>query len=163
MGMFKRKQPKYNGPQDNRTKQSFKDQCDVNKIIKKHQITTAASHAMLFPPEAYADFEGQDLLSAYQLIGRANEIFDALPSEVRNEFNNDALRFAAYASKPENVNRLGELIPAIAAPGAFFPNPVQRDGGGAGAATPPPEPAPAADPAPAEASPQAGVSAPEQI
>jgi hypothetical protein len=148
----KKKKPdvyRYKKYDDGRTKQAFKDQCDINKIIKKHQINNAASHAVQYPPEAYAEFEGVDLLGAYEQIGRANEIFDALPSEVRSEFDNNALKFAAYASDPANINRLPELIPAIARPGAYFPNPVKRGGVGAGAATAPVEPpvsAPTPDP-----------------
>lgn len=122
-----------------RTKQSFKDECDVNKIIQKHAIEVSKSHLQIYPPEAYAEFDGVDLLEAHARIDRAHEIFSKLPSEVRNEFDNDALRFVAFAGNPENNEKLAELLPAIAKPGRYFPNPVQREGVGAGAATPPPE------------------------
>jgi hypothetical protein len=122
---------------DGITKQSFKDACDVNKILKKHGIKNAASHAVNYPPEFYADFEGVDLLEAHNLIEKAHTVFAELPSEVRNEFQNDALAFAGFASDPNNRDKLAELIPAIAEPGTFFPNPVQRGGSGAGMATAP--------------------------
>jgi hypothetical protein len=127
-------EPKF-GP--GRTKQSFKDACDVNKILKKHGIKNAQAHVVQYPPEYYEQFEGQDLLQSYQLIEKANEVFDRLPSEVRSEFGNNALAFAGFASDPNNRGRLEELMPAIAEPGTYFPNPVSRGAGGAGAATPP--------------------------
>lgn len=137
---------------DGRTKQSFKEQCDINKILNKHKIKNAANHAMQFPPEFYGQFEGHDLLEAHELINNANRVFSALDSETRKEFGNDALKFAAFASDRANVGRLSELLPRIAEPGSYFPNPVNRGGDGAGAATPAADaPAAVAEPPPAEA------------
>ncbi len=154
---------------DGRTKQAFKDSTDINKILKKHQVTNVQSHLVQFPAEAYAEFEDVDLLKAYAQIDRAGEIFGQLPSEVRSEFDNNALRFVRYAADPANNKRLAELFPAIAAPGAYFVNPVSRGGQGAGAATAPTEaPVPQAGagggvptPAPAAGSGE-GVSPPVQ-
>lgn len=123
MSMIKRDPIVYN---DGRTKQSFKDSTDINKILKKAQLSGGLSHAMKYDSAIYGEFTGIDLLGAYDQIGRAQTIFNDLPSEVRNEFGQNALKFAAYASAPENIERLAELIPAIAAPGTYFPNPVSR-------------------------------------
>lgn len=99
------------------TKQSFKDSCDINKIIKKAQVSGGLSHALKYDSAVYGEFTGVDLLGAYEQVQRAQTIFDDLPSEVRREFDNDAFKFAAYASDPANVERLPELLPAIAEPG----------------------------------------------
>lgn len=123
-----------------RTKQAFKDSTDINKIIKKAQKAGGLAHVQKYDEAAYGEFAGYDLLEAYGKLNRAQAIFDDLPSEVRNEFGNDALKFAGFASDPNNINRLAELIPAIAEPGSYFPNPIKRGGGGAGAATAPQEP-----------------------
>ena len=119
------------------TKQSFKDQCDINKILERHSIKAVDSHQVIYPPEVYHEFQNIDLVEAHAQIGRAQGIFDALPSEVRNEFKNDALAFAAFASDPQNNDKLGELLPKIAEPGSYFPNPAQRGAQGAAAATAP--------------------------
>lgn len=119
------------------TKQSFRDSCDVNKILERFQIKNVNAHIVEFPPEVYGEFQNVDLLTAYGQIDRANEIFAALSSEVRAEFGHDALAFVKFASDPENNSRLAELLPAIAKPGAYFPNPHKRGGEGAGAATAP--------------------------
>jgi hypothetical protein len=127
---------------DGRTKQAFKDQCDINKILKKAQKSGTISHLLKYPEPVYGDFDGVDLLEAHRLIDKAQTIFDDLPSEIRREFDGDALKFAGFASDPANRGKLAQLLPKIAEPGAYFPNPAQRGGVGAGAATAPVEDAP---------------------
>lgn len=108
---------------DGRTKESFKDSTDINKIIRKAQVAGGLSHALKYDAAVYGEFTGVDLLTAFAQCNRAQTIFDELPSEVRNEFNQDAFKFAAYASAPENIHRLKELIPSIAEPASFFVKP----------------------------------------
>lgn len=140
---------------DGRTKQAFKDSCDINKMLAKAQKVGSIEHLKKYPAAVYGEFDGTfDLLTAHQRLDRANQIFSELPSEVRKEFNNDSIAFVKFAANPANNGRLQELLPAIAKPGSYFPNPVKRGGTGAGAATapvapadPPAEPAPAAPPA----------------
>lgn len=112
---------------DGRTKQAFKDETDINKIIKKAQVEGGISHALKYPEAVYGEFTGVDLLGAYEQVKRAEAIFNDLPSEVRREFGNDALKFAGFASDPRNISRLSELIPAIAEPGRQFPDMTKRD------------------------------------
>lgn len=104
-----------------RTKEAFKDSCDINKIVKRAQREGSLAHALKYPAPVYAEFQDVDLLSAYEQIGRAQAIFDDLPSEVKNEFGHDAFKFAAYASDPANVDRLTKLLPALAEPGRQWP------------------------------------------
>lgn len=108
---------------DGRTKQAFADSCDINKIIKKAQVTDGISHVLKYPAPIYGEFEGIDLLTAFERCKRAQDIFDDLPSEVRREFGQDAFKFAEFASNPDNKDKLAQLIPAIAEPGRFFPKP----------------------------------------
>ncbi len=130
---------------DGRTKQAFADSCDINKILKKAQKAGGLSHALKYDEAIYGEFTGVDLLGHYQQLERAQAIFDDLPSEVRSEFNNDALKFAGFASDPANIGRLNDLLPAIAEPGPYFPNPVKR--------TEEPPAAPVVDAAPPPADP----------
>ena len=138
-----------------RTKQAFKDQCDINKILKKSQIRGSISHLLKYPEPVYGEFDGEfGLLEATEKIAKANEIFNDLPSEIRNEFNNDALAFVKFAGDPLNNDKLRDLLPAIAEPGSYFPNPVERGGVGAAAATAPAEAASEAPPVVADPVPQ---------
>lgn len=115
--------PEFN---DGRTKQAFKNSTDINMILKKAQKTGSLAHAMKYDSAVYGEFENYDLLEAFDKLGRAQTIFNELPSEIRKDFDQDALKFAKFASDPENVDRLKELLPKIAEPGDFFPNPMKR-------------------------------------
>lgn len=146
-----RPNPKYD---DGRTKQAFKDSTDINKLLSKAQTQGSLSHLMKYPEPVYGQFDGEfDLLTATEKISKAGEIFADLPSEIRREFGNNALAFVNFAGDPANNDKLRDLLPALAKPGSYFPNPIHRGGVGAGAATapvannesgtPPPTPAPA--------------------
>lgn len=139
MGMRKHTNPSHDEYQaTGRTKQAFKDQCDINKILKKAQIKGGLSHVQKYPEAVYGEFsQDTDLLTARNRIARAEQIFGELPAEARREFQNDALRFVSWAGDPANAGRLVELLPQIAEPGNYFPNPVRRGGQGAAAATAP--------------------------
>ena len=108
---------------DGMTKQSFKDSTDINKIIKKAQTSAGLAHAMKYDKPVYGEFSGVDLLTAFNQVEKAKQIFADLPSEVRNEFNQDPFKFMAFASHPNNIDRLDKLIPKIAEPGRHFPKP----------------------------------------
>lgn len=123
MSMLKCVDPVYD---DGRTKQSFKDSCDINKILKIAQKSGTISHLLKYDEQVYGEFTGVDLLGAYAQVSRAQEIFSDLPSEIRREFGNDALKFAGFASDPSNIDRLAKLFPALAEPGRYFPNPNRR-------------------------------------
>lgn len=144
---------------DGRAKQTFKDSCDINKMLKKAQQTGSIAHLNKYPEKIYGEFDGEfTLLEATQKIAKVGEIFAEMPSEIRREFNNNPLEFVAFANDPANVGRLAELLPKIAEPGAYFPNPVQRGGQGAGAATAPVEAQSASEPV-VPADPPAGTVA----
>lgn len=104
---------------DGRTKQAFKDSTDINKIIKKAQIAGGLAHALKYEKAVYGEFTGVDLLGAFEQIERARTIFNDLPAEVRTEFDQDAFKFAAFASDPDNIDQLENLIPKLAEPGEF--------------------------------------------
>lgn len=138
MSMLKVSEKKY---ADGRTKQAFKDQCDVNKILKKAQVAGGLSHVQKYSEAVYGDFDGEfTLLDAQERIAKAGRIFADLPSEVRKEFGHNPLAFVSFAADPKNNDKLRELLPKIAEPGSYFPNPVKKGAKGAAAATAPEEP-----------------------
>ena len=105
-----------------RTKQSFKDSTDINKILRKAQKTGTISHLQKHGA-SYGDFTDiPDLLTAQSRLIRGREIFEELPSELRSEFDQDMGKFFAYVNDPANVNDLARLLPALAEPGRQFPN-----------------------------------------
>ncbi len=101
---------------DGRTKQSFKNSTDINKILHRAQKTGVISH--LAKHEAfYGEFEAFDFTEAQNTLARAGTMFQELPSEVRQEFNQSPQEFFDFVNAPDNQGKLAELLPALAAPG----------------------------------------------
>ena len=145
------------------TKQSFRDSTDINKILAKAQVTGTVSHIAKHGAE-YGDFAEFDFLQAQINIARGREIFDALPSEIRSEFNQSPAEFFEFVNDPENQGKLEEVLPALAEPGRQNIDVSRlslRSGSTAAVPDAPdadPEPAPAGDPAPSDASGGEGAS-----
>ena len=112
-----------------RTKQSFKDATDINKILNKYQKTGTLSHLAKYAP-VYGDFSDMpDLLTANSRFVEAERIFSELPSEIRKEFNNDPAAFFRYAGAPDmTIERLTKELPALAAPGQQHPRSALNNG-----------------------------------
>ena len=100
---------------DGRTKQSFKDETDVNFIIQKHTRMGTLSHLEQWGGN-YGDFSDFDFQKAQNQIANANSMFEQLPAGVRNEFKNSPELFFDYVNDPENKENLAELLPELAAP-----------------------------------------------
>ncbi len=113
MSMLGTVQPKY---KDGRVKQSFKDETDINKILQRAQKTGTISHLNKHRGQ-YADFSNFDFFEATLMLTKGREIFDDLPSEIRNEFGQSQSAFFNYVNDPVNKDRLDELLPGLAAPG----------------------------------------------
>lgn len=107
------KQPVY---KDGRTKQTFKDETDINKILARAQKTGTISHINKFEG-SYGDFSDFDFFEAQIMLTKGREIFDALPSEIRSEFNQSQAQFFAYVNDPANKDDLLKKLPGLAAPG----------------------------------------------
>jgi len=112
-------QPTYN---DGRVKQSFKDETDINKILKRAQKTGTISHLAKHQAK-YGDFADFDFFGNMQMIAKGREIFDDLPSEIRSEFHQSQTEFFDYVNDPENKDRLEKLLPGLVAPGRENINP----------------------------------------
>ncbi len=113
MSMIKPKAPDYS---DGRTKQSFKDSTDINKILARAQKTGTISH-LAQHGASYGDFADFDFTEAQNALARGKSIFEGLPSEVRAEFGQSPQAFYQYVNDPVNAGKLNELLPALAEPG----------------------------------------------
>ena len=111
--MLGTKQPTY---KDGRTKQSFRDETDINQILKRAQKSGTMSHVSKYEAR-YGDFSNFDFFEAQLQLAKGGEIFDALPMELRREFNQSPADFFQYVNDPANKDRLEKLLPALAEPG----------------------------------------------
>ena len=108
-----------------RTKQSFKDQADINKILARAQHGDTISHLAKYGA-VYGDFtDVDDLLTAHEKLTRGTEIFNDLPSEVRREFGQDPVEFFKFVNDPANADRLADVLPDLAKPGTQRVAPVR--------------------------------------
>ncbi len=149
-------QPTY---KDGRTKQSFKDETDINKILSRAQKAGTMSHLEKYEG-TYGDFSDFDFLDATIQLTKGREVFDALPSELRMEFGQSPAAFFAYVNDPANVDELKKKLPALALPGQQLLDvsgnkPADLDEPEGDVEPPAPPPTPPAEPPPAPPAPSA--------
>lgn len=117
-----------------RTKQSFKQEADINSILEKYSRTGLIPH--YDKPQQYGDYTGViDYHTAMNKIAEGRSAFEDLPSGIRKRFDNDPGQFLDFIADETNFDELVELGLAnakIPEPGALQPDP-------------PEEPAPAGD------------------
>lgn len=106
-----------------KTKQSFKNQCDINAIIQKAQKNGELPDLIKKTPH-YGDFSNApDYRSALDLIIHAEAQFEALPSYVRDRFANDPANFLEFATNPENLSEMKGL--GLTKPEIIDPKPIE--------------------------------------
>lgn len=88
------------------TQQNFGDECDIKCIMERYKRTGILPD----PPTLPAMYADLALIGDYQShmnkIVAADESFNALPAELRAEFDNDPHKFVEFASVPENADKL---------------------------------------------------------
>lgn len=92
-----------------RTKQSFKDECDINTIMARYQQTGQLPDLLTKNNGQYLDVTGYDYQEAMQLVAGAHSLFAELPSHVRLRFENDPSQFLAFTSDPKNREEMARL------------------------------------------------------
>lgn len=91
-----------------RTQQSFKAECDINNILKKYQKTGAITHVNNHG-DRYADLTATDYHAALNQQIKAQNMFNELPSSLRNKFNGDPAQFLAFVQDETNKAEMAEL------------------------------------------------------
>lgn len=84
------------------TQQQFKDECDINKIIKSYEATGEFTHKTSKVGQ-YADFSGiRDYHEMVEKVAYAQEAFMTLPAQVRLKFQNDPGELLQFIQNPAN-------------------------------------------------------------
>lgn len=90
------------------TKQSFKDETDINVIVERFGITGELPNDVRAPQ--YQDFTSvYDYHSALNAIAQAREAFDQMPAQVRAKFHNDTEEFVVFCNDPANLPEMKKL------------------------------------------------------
>lgn len=96
-------------------KQSFKDDCDINTIVRRFGLTGTVPVSARLP--TYAMFDGIfDYHTAMNAVVEAREAFEAMPAAIRARFRNDPGLFVDFCSDKKNLDELRKMGLANAAP-----------------------------------------------
>lgn len=101
-----------------RTKQSFKDECDINIIMRRYEQTGVLDHVSGREPQ-YLDATAVEFQSAMEIIAAARSQFQSLPAKLRSFFDNDPARFVEFMESDPDREDLAEL-------GVLTPEAVER-------------------------------------
>lgn len=102
------------------TKQAFKDDCDINKVVAR---INAGADASLFAPRTVGSYEDvsnlPDLRSALELAENIKSDFGQLNASVRDKFNNDVFQMLEFMKDPKNIDECVAL--------GLFEKPVTKE------------------------------------
>ncbi len=90
------------------TQQQFRDECNINNILKKFQKTGAMEHANKHSAN-YGFASGLDFRESMEIVTKAQEMFNDLPSSIRSKFGNSPEAFLDFATNPENAAEMVKL------------------------------------------------------
>lgn len=90
------------------TRQEYRDECDVNVLMRKYEATGVVPPVNGATPQYLDVSDVPDLARALDIVDRATSAFMALPASVRREFDNDPVKFVAFAESPDNLDKMRE-------------------------------------------------------
>lgn len=88
-------------PEEGMTQQQFKDETDINEIVRKFGLTGELPEN--FRPPQSGDFtEVMDFKTAMNAVRAAEESFMQMPADLRYKFANDPQRLISYLNDDKN-------------------------------------------------------------
>lgn len=106
------------------TKQSFRDECDINKLMAQYQKTGVMTHLTRGLP-SYGDFtNAADYHTASTKVLEAQRAFDELPAEVRTRMRNDPMKLLEFLEDEKNHEE-GVQLGLFLAPAATADPPTE--------------------------------------
>lgn len=109
--------------------QNFKEECDINNIIARYEQTGVLTDP-LQPGRnfEFGDYSAvQDYQDSLNFVIEARQMFDSLPSNLRERFNYDPARLLQFLSDDSNRDeavRLGLIDPPTPSPTEPVPDPA---------------------------------------
>lgn len=109
--------------EEDMTRQSDKDSCDINLIMKQYD-TTGRMPATINRMPQYGDYTNvTDYQTALDLVLASEREFNGLPAHIRNEFDNDPGLLLDFVEDPANNDEAIEMGLLTAPPGWAKPVP----------------------------------------
>lgn len=95
--------------QPSRTKQEFKDQCDVNHIMARYESTGLISHLAKGHPQFLDVSEIPDYQAMLDRMIAVGDFFMGLPAKIRDHFDNDPSVMMEAIGDPERRDEMVDL------------------------------------------------------
>lgn len=92
-----------------RTKQEFRDECDINVLMKRYRKTGLFPQYPGQTPQYVSNIGMPDYQQSLHIVMQAESEFNALNSELRKRFDNDPAKFLAFVNDPDNGEELVKL------------------------------------------------------
>lgn len=96
-------------PEEGRTQQQFKDDCDINTIVKRFGLTGKVPVGLRMPESG--DFTGAvDFHTAMNMVNAAQAEFMKVPADIRMRFHENPQKFMDWLYDPasrEEATKLG--------------------------------------------------------
>lgn len=97
-------------------KQEFRNECDINNILKQFSATGMLNHVALNAASGvYTDLpEPEEFQDSLHQVEEARRSFASLPSRVRARFDNEPVQFLEFMADPANLDEMkamGLLVP----------------------------------------------------
>lgn len=98
------------------TKQSFRDDCNINVIMARFTKTGVVNHINPLSP-LHEDFSGAvSYQEALHQVMAGDAAFMSLPSKLRSRFHNNPAEYLDFVADPSNTDEMVSLGLAIARP-----------------------------------------------
>ncbi|AXH75151.1 MAG: internal scaffolding protein [Microviridae sp.] len=91
------------------TKQSFKDECDINVIMRRYEATGILPGMERAVGARYIDCRDIDYQEAMILVASAKSAFADLPARLRDRFGNDPAKLMSFLQDERNLEEAREL------------------------------------------------------
>lgn len=91
-----------------RTKQSFKDDCDINKILGRYAKGGVINHLAKYEG-TYGVFDPMEFRDAMEIVRHATEMFEDLDSSIRKRFGQDPKAFLDFVQEVDDKGNLKNI------------------------------------------------------
>ncbi len=89
-------------PGKSKTQQHFTEESNINTIMKKYARTGILGTGNGTRKPQFGDYTGVDYREMQTKVAEQAEVFDAMPSKIRNRFGNNVGNLLDFISKKEN-------------------------------------------------------------
>ena len=96
---------------DGLTEQHHTDTCDINKILAQFMETGIMPQTNANPQ--YGDVSDVDFTQMQNQLATAKTLFEELPEQVKDRFNNEMHTFLHFAENPDNLPEMVDMGLAV--------------------------------------------------